>query len=109
MLGSIALPIAGNQKDVVLERFLVHAEFACLSKPGITADVVAQKWLLVFVDITVLLEVLGEREFLGALRAGELALLNMGCEVAAQRKSGGVLLAAVLAVADVGLGNGHGL
>jgi len=48
-----------NQKDIVLEVLLVHAEFASLAEPCIAADVFAYKRLLVVMDITVLFEVLG--------------------------------------------------
>ena len=58
-------------------------------------------------NITVLLEVLGERKLLWALGAGELALLNVRGQVAAEREPGSVLLVAILAVADIGLCYGH--
>ena len=51
--------VLGDQEDIMLEVLLVHAEFASLSEPGIAADVVADKRLLVVMDIPVLLEVLG--------------------------------------------------
>ena len=51
--------VLGDQEDIMLEVLLVHAEFASLSEPGIAANVVADKRLLVVMDITVLLEVLG--------------------------------------------------
>ncbi len=51
--------ILGDQEDIVLEVLLVHAEFASLSEPGIAADVITDKRLLVVMDITVLFEVLG--------------------------------------------------
>lgn len=51
--------VFGDQEDIMLEVLLVHAEFASLSEPGIAADVITDKRLLVVMDITVLLEVLG--------------------------------------------------
>lgn len=43
----------------MLEVLLVHAEFSCLAEPCIAADIIADKRLLVVMDITVLFEVLG--------------------------------------------------
>jgi hypothetical protein len=87
-----------DEENIVLERFLVHTELASLTEPGVAANVVAQERLLILVDITVFLEVLGEREFLCTLWAGELALFDVGGEVAAEREAGGVLLVAGLSV-----------
>jgi hypothetical protein len=51
--------ILGDQEDIVLKVLLVHAKFASLAEPSIAADVIADKRLLVVMDITVLFEVLG--------------------------------------------------
>lgn len=51
--------ILGDQEDIVLKVLLVHAKFASLAEPCIAADVIADKRLLVVMDITVLFEILG--------------------------------------------------
>lgn len=99
--------MARDEENIVLEGLFVHAEFPSLSESSIAANEVAQKWLLVLVDITVFLKVLGERELFRTLRTGELALFNMRCQVAPEREASGVLFAAILAVANVGFGDGH--
>jgi prepilin-type processing-associated H-X9-DG protein len=99
--------VARDEENIVLEGLFVHAEFPSLSESSIAANEVAQKWLLVLVDITVFLKVLGERELFRTLRTGELALFNMRCQVASEREASGVLFAAILAVANVGFGDGH--
>ena len=53
------------------------------------------------------LEVLGERELLGTLWTGELALFDMRCKMASKREASGVLFTAILAVTNIGFSDGH--
>lgn len=62
----------------------MHTKFSCLTESGVAPNIIAKKWLLVLVNITVLFEVLSQREFLGTLGAGEFALFDVSGEVAAQ-------------------------